>query len=143
MGLLDQILGGVLGHGQQQQQPPPPQQAHSMLESILGMLHSPQVGGLGGLLALFQSKGLGHLASSWIAKGPNPPISPNQLQQALGEDQVQQFAQQHGLSQQDAATTLAQMLPHVVDHMSPDGIVPQQTPDMGSMLSMLKSKLLA
>ena len=139
MGLLGQILGGVMGQSQPQ---PGAQQGHSMLESVLGLIHGPQIGGLGGLISLLEQKGLGHLASGWVSNGPNPPITPAQLTSALGEQNVQQFAQQNGLSPSDGASALAQLLPHVVDQMTPNGQLPQQSMGMGEMLSMLKSKLM-
>jgi uncharacterized protein YidB (DUF937 family) len=143
MGILGQILTSVLTHSQTQSSNPtqasnPMQQgAHSMLESLWALIH----GGLAGLIALLQQKGLGNLASGWVANGPNPPISPSQVTQVLGEQHVQQYAQQNGLSQSDAANALSQLLPHVVDHMTPDGSVPQQAANMDSMLASLKTKL--
>src|SRR5262249_9115396 len=100
MGLLGQILGGMMGGSQA---PPQPQQSQSMLESALNLLHSPGIGGLAGLMALMQQKGLGHVASGWVSNGPNPPITPQQLTDALGQQHVQQYAQQNGLSQSQAA----------------------------------------
>lgn len=140
MGLLGQILGSMMGPSQTQP-PPQQQQGHSMLESALNLIHSPGIGGLGGLLALLQQKGLGHIASGWVNNGPNPPINPQQLTDAIGEQHVQQFAQQNGMSQPQAANALSQLLPHVVDQMTPNGNVPQQPTDMASILSMLKQKL--
>ncbi len=146
MGILGQILTSVLTHSQSPSSNPTQasnqmQQGHSMLESLLALIQSPKIGGLAGLMALLQQKGLGNLASGWVANGPNPPISPSQLTQVLGEQHVQQFAQQNGLSQSDAANALSQLLPHVVDHMTPDGSVPQQAANMDSMLASLKTKL--
>ena len=141
MGLLGQILGGMMGPSQTQP-PPQPQQAHSMLQSALNLIHSPQIGGLTGLIGLLQQKGFGHIVSGWVSNGPNPPIHPQQLTDAIGEQQVQQFAQQNGMSQPQAANALSQLLPHVVDQMTPNGQVPQQPTDMASMLSMLKQKLM-
>jgi uncharacterized protein YidB (DUF937 family) len=138
MGLLGQILGEMTG---QTQAPPAQMQAgHSMLESVLQLVQNH--GGVGGLMSLLEQKGFGQMASGWVSNGPNPPISPSQLTSAIGDQPVQQFAQQNGLSQSDAASTLARLLPHVVDQMTPNGQVPQQGMDMGAMLSMLKSKLM-
>src|SRR5689334_17726094 len=135
MGLLDQIFGGA---GDQPQANP--QQGHSMLQSVLAMLQSPTVGGLPGLMAMMQSKGLGNIASSWVGKGQNQAISPQQLQGALGEEHIAQYAQQTGMSHDEAATSLSQMLPHVVDHLTPDGQVPQQGVNWGDAMNALKTK---
>jgi uncharacterized protein YidB (DUF937 family) len=156
MSLLDQILGSVGATGSQAAgaQPtgappagastatPPPQQAHSMLESALALINSPKIGGLPGLMKLCQEKGLGNLISGWVGTGPNPPISPSQLQQTVGDEHIQQFAQQTGMSQDQAASTLSQLLPHVVDQLTPQGTVPQQGLDFNSALATLKSKFL-
>src|SRR5689334_25424816 len=80
MGLLDQIFGGA---GDQPQANP--QQGQSMLQNVLAMLQSPKVGGLSGLMTMMQSKGLGNVVSSWVGKGQNQPVTPQQLQGARGE----------------------------------------------------------
>jgi uncharacterized protein YidB (DUF937 family) len=139
MGFLDSILGNNAANQQSGQ---PPVQGSAMLQSVLALIHHQSVGGLGGLIQKFQSAGLGHLVSGWVSKGPNPPVSPDQVHQALGNEPVQQFAQQNNLPLGDAKNLLAQLLPHVVDHLTPNGNVPQQPMDMGSMLSMLKQKLM-
>jgi uncharacterized protein YidB (DUF937 family) len=145
MGLLDQILSSVgnssatPGH---QGQSPPPQQAHSMLQSVMHLINSPQIGGLHGLMQIMQSKGLGDIASRWVGTGPNPSVSPAQLKDVIGDDHVQQFAQQTGMSHDQAASSLAQLLPHVVDQLTPNGTVPQHGMDMSSALEMLKSRFL-
>jgi len=141
MGLLDQILGSV--GGAQGQGQPQPQQAHSMLAGVMSLINSPQVGGLSGLVHLMQSKGLGSVVSQWVGTGPNPAVAPSQLKAALGDGPVQQYAQQTGMSHDDAANSLAQLLPHVVDHLTPNGAVPQQGFDASSALDMLKSKFLS
>ena len=86
-------------------------------------------GGLGGLLSSFQQAGLGHIAESWIGNGPNQSVSPQQLQSMLGDNQVQNMAQQAGLPQQDFLSQLSQHLPNAVNGMTPNG----QLPDEGSM----------
>src|SRR5689334_6342121 len=105
MGLLGQILssvGNTSATAGPQGQSPPPQQAHSMLQSVMGLINSPQIGGLHGLMQIMQSKGLGDIASRWVSNGPNPPVSPAQLKDVIGDDHVQQFAQQTGMSHEQA-----------------------------------------
>jgi len=140
MGFLDSILGG--GNNASQAPPPSVDQQHSMLQSVLAMIQSSKLGGLQGLIQRFQNAGLGHLMSGWISSGPNPPISPNQLQSALGDEHIKEFAQQHNMTEQQATNTLSQLLPHVVDNLTPQGNVPQHGIDWGGALSMLKSKLM-
>jgi uncharacterized protein YidB (DUF937 family) len=149
MGLLEQILSSVGNSsaapgqpGPQGQSSSPPQQGQSMLHSVMALINSPQIGGLHGLVQIMQSKGMGDIVSRWVGTGPNPPVSPAQLKDAIGNDHVQQFAQQTGMSHDQAASSLAQLLPHVVDQLTPTGTVPQHGLDMSSALEMLKSKFL-
>ena len=139
MGLLDSILSATSGN---QQQPGSQAQGQTMLASALALIQHSNIGGLQGLVQKFQNAGLGHLVSGWVSKGPNPPATGDQIQSALGEEHIQQYAQQTGQSPQEAKNSLAQLLPHVVDHLTPDGTVPQQGIDWSSALGALKSKFL-
>ena len=81
-------------------------------------------GGLGDLLKQFQQGGQGDTANSWVGKGPNKPIAPGDLASALGADQIDQLATQSGMSRDDLLNGLSQYLPQVVDHLTPDGRLP-------------------
>jgi uncharacterized protein YidB (DUF937 family) len=81
-------------------------------------------GGLGDLLKQFQQNGQGDAANSWVGKGPNKPIAPGDLASALGADQIDQLATQSGMSRDDLLNGLSQYLPQVVDHLTPDGRLP-------------------
>lgn len=81
-------------------------------------------GGLGSVLGALQSKGLGDVVSSWVGTGANKSISPEQVQSALGQEKLSQFAQQAGVSGGEASAALAGMLPGLVDKLSPDGKLP-------------------
>ena len=88
-------------------------------------------GGLGGLVGALTQGGLGNVASSWVGTGANLPVSAEQLQSALGGGGgsgglLAQLAQSAGLSQGDTASGLAQVLPGLVDKLTPDGQIPQQ-----------------
>ena len=131
--------------GQTQAAAPQAPSSASALSGIVDLLHSPQVGGIGGLLQLFQSHGLGHVAQGWVGQGPNPGVSSNQLMQVLGPAVIGQFASRLGLPQDQASHYLSQLLPHVVDHMTPDGQVPPETAtpsNAGGIFDMLKGRLL-
>ena len=80
-------------------------------------------GGLSGLMQAFHEKGLGEIASSWVSSGQNLPISEDQIHQVLGSPMVQQIAASCGISPQDASSKLAQFLPMIVDHLTPQGKV--------------------
>lgn len=84
-------------------------------------------GGLGGLLSQFQQSGLGDVMKSWIGTGQNQPISPNQLGSALGPTIIKVLAQKTGMSEQDITSQLSQVLPGVVDKLTPNGRLPTQS----------------
>ena len=116
-GMLGNVLGGMLGGGQQGAQGQSP-----LIQMALQMLQ--QNGGLQGMLAKFQQAGYGDQAQSWVGTGQNMPISPDALSKIFGPGQLGQIAQQLGMSHDDAAGGLAQMLPGVVDQMTPNGQIP-------------------
>ncbi|HSB19069.1 MAG TPA: YidB family protein [Anaeromyxobacteraceae bacterium] len=126
MGLLDEVMGMLTGGKGQNQ----------MLGSLLQMLGGTQ-GGLAGLVKAFSDKGLGDVVGSWVGTGANLPVSPDQIQQVLGKDRVQQLAQQHGLAPDALASQLAQVLPGFVDKLTPGG----QLPDAQGLEGLLKGLL--
>ena len=81
-------------------------------------------GGLGDLLKQLQQGGHGETANSWVGGGANKAISPGDLANALGADQIDSLASQSGMSRDDLLSGLSQYLPKVVDHLTPDGRVP-------------------
>lgn len=81
-------------------------------------------GGLGDLLGQLQKGGQGEVADSWVGKGQNKAISPGDLASALGADQIDGIAAQAGMSREDLLQGLSQYLPGVIDHLTPDGRLP-------------------
>jgi len=128
MGLMDEVLAmaGCAGSAQQAQHA-------TALSAILGLINSPQVGGIAGLQQMFQQGGLGHIVSSWIGNGQNLPISASQLQNALQGGALQQAAQQSGMDTSHLTGLMATLLPHLVDHLTPNG----QVPDASALQKML------
>jgi uncharacterized protein YidB (DUF937 family) len=82
------------------------------------------LGGLGGLLDKLQKGGLGNTANSWVGTGQNQPASPGQLGSALGPDIIKTLAQRSGLSEDEITKQLSQVLPGVVDKLTPQGRLP-------------------
>lgn len=114
MGLLDTVLGketAAQGEG-------------GLLSSVLHVLGNQQ-DGLQGVLQSFESKGLGHIVSSWIGTGPNKPISPDQVEQGLGSDRISQIADHAGMPAEDVKSRLASILPTIIDKLTPNGQLPQ------------------
>jgi uncharacterized protein YidB (DUF937 family) len=108
MGMFDGILGGIVGGGMA-----------SVVSNILE-----KHGGLQGVVSQFERNGLGATVQSWVATGANQSISSQDLQQALGPDLLRQLSEKSGLSVQDLAQRLAQVLPEAVDKMTPNGTIP-------------------
>jgi uncharacterized protein YidB (DUF937 family) len=82
------------------------------------------LGGLGGLLNKLQQGGLGNATNSWVGSGQNQPVAPGQLGSALGPNIIKTLAQQTGLSEDELTKQLSQVLPGVVDKMTPNGRLP-------------------
>jgi uncharacterized protein YidB (DUF937 family) len=129
MGLLD-MVGGLLGQSGQEQGNNP------LMGAVMGLIQN-HPGGLQGLLGQLQEKGLGDQVASWIGTGANQPIGGDQVQAALGSDQLQQLAGQLGVSRGEAADGLAGLLPQVVDKLSPEGNLPEG----GDVTNLLKGLL--
>ena len=83
------------------------------------------MGGLGGLLQQFQQAGLGREMNSWISTGQNLPVSMDQLAQVFGQDRMQQMAAQAGMPVEQFGGQLSELLPEMVDRLTPDGQAPQ------------------
>jgi uncharacterized protein YidB (DUF937 family) len=81
-------------------------------------------GGLGDLLNQLQQGGHGEAANSWVGKGTNKAISPGDLANALGADQIERLSAQSGLSRNELLAGLSQYLPDVINHLTPDGRLP-------------------
>lgn len=139
MGLLDSVIGaigsggGAGGGGQGE-----------LLNAVIGMLGNANGpgGGLAGLVQQFQQGGLGDVVGSWVSTGQNLPVSADQLTQVLGNDTIGQLAQQLGLSNGDVAGQLSQLLPQVVDKLTPNGQLPAGggLGDIGSLLGGLLNR---
>ncbi len=83
-------------------------------------------GGLGDLLGQLQKGGQADAADSWVGKGENKPIAPGDLASALGADQIEALSSQSGLSRDDLLQGLSKFLPDVVNHLTPDGRLPNE-----------------
>jgi uncharacterized protein YidB (DUF937 family) len=133
MGLFDTVMGGLASSDPK----------HAALYAEVGTLVA-QSGGVSGLQQQFEQKGLGGVIGGWIGNGANPPISGEQVIQALGHDKVMAIAQKAGLSEDQVTSGISKLLPEVVNHLTPNGTAPA-TPHTASELDdamgVLKSKL--
>lgn len=131
MGLLDDLenkaVSGVLGGS-----------SNPLATGLLQMINN-HPGGVAGLVQSFHEKGLGEIASSWVSTGQNLPISADQIQQVLGSEQVKQLAAKAGISPDIAGSSLAQLLPTLIDKLTPNGQVQQHSNLMEMGMSVLQS----
>lgn len=96
-------------------------------------------GGVEGLISSLRAGGLGGVVDSWVSTGANVPVEPQQLGAALGPDTVNQLSAKTGLSIETLLPLLAAFLPMIIDHLTPDGQIPQGgaadgQPDIGDLL---------
>lgn len=94
---------------------------HNALQEVLGLN---QKGGIDGLLAQFTGSGLTQHAQSWIGSGENLPITAEQVQQVLSNDQVRAMVERTGLPVDGLLSLVAKVLPHAVDQATPGGSLP-------------------
>ncbi len=133
MGLLDAVMGAVSGQMQQS----------GGLGNVLGGLlaNNSELGGLGGLVEKFNQNGMGEIVGSWIGKGDNLPISADQIASAFGSGTLGNMASQLGLDPAQVSEQLAQMLPGLIDKLTPHGALPEgglgHSGDLAGMLGGL------
>ncbi len=116
MSLFDSVMGAVNNHVQQQGG------IANVLSSLLA--NNSELGGLSGLIDKFRQAGMGDAVNSWVGMGENQPISGNQVTDALGGDMLTKAASQLGLDPSQLSGQLAQMLPGLIDKLTPNGSVP-------------------
>jgi uncharacterized protein YidB (DUF937 family) len=132
MGLLDSVIGALSG-------------IHAggargdLLNAVLALLADDGDGpGIAEVMARFQQSGMADVVGSWIGVGANLPISGDALRQVLGPDSIERIAQQVGLSQAATVDRLSQMLPYVVDKLTPTGHVPETgLGDIGELMGRM------
>jgi uncharacterized protein YidB (DUF937 family) len=107
MGMLDGLLGGAVGA--------------EMATVVNGLIQ--KHGGVQGIVAQLEQQGLGNTVRSWVGNGPNQPITPDQVHQAFGSDLVKQLAAKIGMTPEDMAAKLSQILPQAIDKLTPGGAV--------------------
>lgn len=83
--------------------------------------------GLGGLIEAFKKKGLGDAANSWVGKGQNQPVTPEQIKDVLGSDRLRSLGEKFGMSSDKVTDMLSRHLPKMVDDMTPEGRLPDDT----------------
>jgi uncharacterized protein YidB (DUF937 family) len=126
---LGGVLGEMLGAGGANAGAPAAGQRGALMTMLLplAMEWVQRSGGIGGVLGRFQQKGFGPQANSWVANGPNQALAPQQVGEVVGQDELARIAQRLGVDQQQVAGGLAEILPKLVDHATPNGQVTPQS----------------
>lgn len=140
MGLLDSVIGSLAqgsggGGGQGE-----------LLQVLMKLLSQGGGAGLGNLVSQLQQGGLADVVNSWVSTGQNLPVSPSQLEGALGSDLIGSLASQLGRPGSDVAGSLSQLLPQLIDQLTPQGRLPDNGQldagqlDIGSLLGGLMGR---
>ncbi len=144
LGGLGGMLGNVLGGGSRSAAEGDDNSPLAGKGALLAMLLPLAIqliqrqGGVGGLLDRFKQGGYGQQAASWVSTGDNEPVDPQAVSEIVGLDEVSQLAHRLGVSTDQVAGGLSQLLPQVVNHLSPEGDVPAEADDvLNSALSSL------
>jgi uncharacterized protein YidB (DUF937 family) len=127
LGGLEDLLGGLLGGGASGSPATAAKGVNvAAVAAALGPLIAKLVksGGLSKMVSSAQASGLSAQADSWVGTGANAPVSGQEMRGIVGEDTVSQLAQQAGISDDEAADVLAQVVPQVVNGLTPDGQLP-------------------
>lgn len=98
-----------------------------LLQQAISLIESPEVGGLSGLIGKFQNGGLGDAAASWVGKGTNQQVSGEQMINTLGSEKIRNIASSLGISNTEVADGLASALPQIIDKLTPDGVIPEDS----------------
>lgn len=129
MGLLDSVVGSLTAGNTPG--------GTGLLEAVMQLIQN-QPGGLAGLVQSFQQGGLAEIVNSWVSTGQNLPVSGQQLASVLGSGPLQGMAAQLGLSPDQVAGSLADLLPQVVDQLTPNGQLPQGGNLLAQGMDLLK-----
>lgn len=113
---MESAVGGQSGINEQQH--------NTLLQTAMEMFGNRA--GIGSLLGNAQSGGLSSIVQSWIARGENQPVNPEQTSQIVGQDRIQQLASRVGIPAGVATMVLSRILPSVVDKATPEGKVPDE-----------------
>jgi uncharacterized protein YidB (DUF937 family) len=114
--MIDQIMSGALGYAQTTAVNNPLATVKMVMKFVQGY-----PGGMQALLSKLSESGLGDQVASWIGSGANSKISGDQVIDAFGAAHIQSVAQEFGMNQQQAATSIGELLPEVIDRLTPTG----------------------
>lgn len=117
MGLLDSVMGSVTGQLGQE---------GNLLKILGGLLaNNSELGGLAGLVEKFNQAGMGNIINSWIGSGEKLPISGEQISTVLGSGVIGNIATQLGIDPAQVSNQISQVLPGLINKLTPGGVAPE------------------
>ncbi len=132
MSLISGLLGSLLGGLNNNQQ-------SGLMSAVSGLVTSG--GGISGLMQKFSDHGLGDLVKGWVSTGPNPPATAEHIEQVFDGDQLQQIASQTGIDRSQISGHIAQILPQLVDKVTPHGQPVEGSALQSGLASLLQGGL--
>lgn len=123
MGFLDRVTDVVNTLGTKSDGNP------ALMDGVIDLLKNK---GVGGVVKDFKERGFNDLVSSWVGTGENSLVSADQIKQALGHEKLQALAERAGVSPENASRFLTEILPGLVDKLTPGGKLPADDPPAGS-----------
>ena len=134
---LGSVLGGMLGGRRSPMGVPAGRAGVGMNQTALLMMLLPlamrwvqRQGGMNAVLEKFRQKGMNRQAQSWMSTGANEPIDEQAVEQVVGRDELSQMAQRLGVPEQQVAQAFAEIMPEMVDKMTPQGQMPAQADEV-------------
>jgi uncharacterized protein YidB (DUF937 family) len=110
MGILDGVIGGLVSAG-----------VTALINNVLE-----QNDGVRGLVQKFEQSGLGQIAQSWVSKGTNMDITPEEIAGVLGGSKIEELASKIGISTDELSQKLAEILPEAIDKLTPNGEIEEE-----------------
>lgn len=87
-------------------------------------------GGMNAVLDKFRQKGMTRQAQSWMSTGENQPIDEQSVEQVVGQQELREMAQRLGVPEQEVAQAFAEIMPEMVDKLTPEGQLPQEADEV-------------
>ncbi|WP_104500229.1 YidB family protein [Acinetobacter indicus] len=147
-GGLGGILGSVLGQFGGSSQGLGGSSKTSLLVAVLPLVLAwiQKQGGLQGALDKLKGQGLSSQVDDWVSTGPgeNASVNPQEVQNLFDDEEVEQVAQQTHAPKQDIYGAISQVLPQIIDSLTPQGEQTSKTEankDIQNVLNMVSGFL--
>jgi uncharacterized protein YidB (DUF937 family) len=136
MSILDKLINHAVPELNLQ-----PGQGMQLIRAIIQLIQN-HPGGIAGLMQDFEKSGLGHISTSWVSTGTNQPISVEEMQKVISQQQMAELARQSMMSNEQVRKSVASVMPQLVDLLTPHGQLPKDRTEAVKALEALKNRLL-